>query len=92
MPAAKQHQELTAAMLEAFKNESQKLVQTMIRENFFDLLSRVDGIVESWKTRALTLIGKITVVNSLVNTLFVHKLLALPTPPPPPPENFFCSI
>ena len=29
----------------------------------------------------MTLIGKITIVNTLVNTLFIHKLSALPSPP-----------
>ena len=52
----------------------------MHKANFDDLLQRVDTILSSWLHRSLTLVGKIVVVNNLVNSLFVHKLLALPSP------------
>ena len=50
-------------------------------ENFVDTLEKVDNILSSWINRDLTLMGKIVVVNSLINTIFIHKLLALPSPP-----------
>ena len=56
-------------------------IQTTYRENYTKLLEKADSIINSWENRSLTPIGKITVVNSLINTLFAHKLLALPTPP-----------
>ena len=51
-------------------------------ENYFATLDRVKSILESWGHRNLTIIGKITVINHLVNLLFTHKFLALPSPPP----------
>ena len=57
----------------------------MYSENFLDLLDKAQDILESWQNRNQTLMGKITVVNSLVNSLFTHKLLSLPTPP----DSFF---
>ena len=52
----------------------------MIKENFHSMFKKIDKILASWSTRNLTVIGKICVVNSLVNSLFVHKLIALPDP------------
>ena len=49
--------------------------------NFAPLLIKSENILFNWSHRNLTLFGKISVINSLVNTLFIHKLLALPTPP-----------
>ena len=54
-------------------------------ENFEKMLPKVDEIIEAWKYRSLTLLGKITVINSLINTLFIHKFLALASPK----ESFF---
>ena len=54
-------------------------------ENFYKLLEKVDKILSSWIHRDLSLMGKIVVINSLINTLFIHKYLALPTPP----DDFF---
>ena len=48
--------------------------------NFTDMLSKIASILEVWKNRRLTLKGKITIINSLVNSLMIHKFLALPTP------------
>ena len=53
----------------------------MYQENFIKTLSKAQGILENWQNRDLTLIGKITIINSLVNTLFVHLFLVLPSPP-----------
>ena len=52
----------------------------MHQENFQKLLDKAKDVFEAWQYRQLTPIGKIRVVNDLVNTLFIHKLLALPTP------------
>ena len=53
----------------------------MYSDNFLDLLENVEDILETWKHCALTLFGKIVVIKNLVNTLFIHKLLALLSPP-----------
>ena len=52
----------------------------MDKENFEDLLYKAEKIMKSWIKRNLTIIGKITVVNTLINSLFIHKLTVLPTP------------
>ena len=54
--------------------------QDMYHENFMDLLNKADGIMSSWSKRPSTPMGRIVIINSLVNSLFIHKLTALPTP------------
>ena len=54
----------------------------MYQENYFAMLEKVRNILGSWHYRDLTLLGKITIVNTLIVPLFIHKFLALPTPPP----------
>ena len=60
-------------------------IMVVFHENYFQNEEKVDGILNTWSNRNLTLMGKIVVVNSLVNSLFTHKFVALPTPP----EKFF---
>ena len=50
-------------------------------ENFVRVLDKVQNILEQWSSRNLSILGKIVIVNTLINTLFIHKLLCLPTPP-----------
>lgn len=45
----------------------------MYHDNFIEML-------DSWSARTQTIMGKIIVINSLINTLFIHKFLALPSP------------
>ena len=52
-----------------------------ISKNFYEVLDEVKTRAESWKNRNLTVLGKVTVVNSLLQSLFLHKLMSLPTPP-----------
>ena len=53
----------------------------MYIDNFVDTLDKVKDIIDSWSNRRLSLNGKIVVINTLINTLFIHKFLALPAPP-----------
>ena len=48
--------------------------------NFGKAINKGKEILQSWSKNKLTLIGKITVINCLVNSLFSHLFLALPTP------------
>ena len=48
--------------------------------NYEKLMDKVDEILGKWKQHILTLISKIVIVNTLINSLFVHKLTALPSP------------
>ena len=56
-------------------------IKLMYERNFLDTLQKAQDILESWEHRKPSLLGRITIVNTLVTTLFVHKLLTLPTPP-----------
>ena len=49
-------------------------------ENYISILEKAQNILHKWKIRALTLIGKITVVNALVQSLFLHRMMSLPSP------------
>ena len=51
-------------------------------DNFLDILDKIENTLGDWQKRSLTLIGKITIINTLINTLLYHKLIALPDPPP----------
>ena len=53
--------------------------------NFMDKFKKIETILDLWKTRNLTLIGKITIINSLVASQFNFQLATLPTPS----EHFF---
>ena len=56
-------------------------VKMMYTENYLNLLNKVEDILETWSKRKLTVYGKVEVINTLINSLFVHKLMALSTPP-----------
>lgn len=49
------------------------------------MLDKIEGILMSWQTRGLTKIGKVQVINSLINSLFIYKFQCLPNPK----EDFF---
>ena len=55
-------------------------IGTIHKENFDVVLKKVDEIITRWKGRKLTLMGKVMVINHLINSLMIHKLIALPTP------------
>jgi hypothetical protein len=46
-----------------------------------DILTKCEKLIKTWSKRNLTLIGKITVIKSLVLSKFVHLFIALPNPP-----------
>ena len=53
--------------------------------NFLNLLDTIRQICDTWSNRTLDLFGKVTVINTLIVPLFIHKFMALPSPP----ESFF---
>ena len=55
--------------------------QSILTSNYEDIVDRVRAIVNSWKERDLSLLGKIMVLNSLVSSLFVYKMNVLPSLP-----------
>ena len=54
--------------------------QHMIRENYKELLNSIKQKLNPWSTRSLTLMGKVVVVNSLIMSLTVHKILCVGSP------------
>ena len=48
----------------------------------------IEGILNAWKGRSLSLIGKVLVINALVASLFVYKMTVLPTIP----DRIVCEI
>ena len=46
-------------------------------ENYNELLDKSKGILELWKGRQLSLHGKVLIINSLVASLFVHRMYVM---------------
>ena len=49
--------------------------------NYKPILDKVRSILNSWSNRGLSLCGKILIVNQLIASLFVYKIMVLPTIP-----------
>ena len=49
-----------------------------LRLNYEPIVTKVKNLLEVWRMRNLTLIGKIQVLNSLITSLFVYKMSVLP--------------
>ena len=49
--------------------------------NYAPVLQKVQGILNTWKKRDLSLIGKVTIINSMIASLLVHKMMVLETIP-----------
>ena len=53
----------------------------LVEKNYQDLVAKTRETLNSWQNRNLTLIGKVQVVNTLVASLFVYRMMVLPTIP-----------
>ena len=49
--------------------------------NLDDVMKKVKNMINIWSKRKLTLIGRVTVIKSLMLSKFAYLLLALPNPP-----------
>ena len=49
----------------------------MMERNYLPLLEKSKAILQSWSSRGLSLIGKITIINTLIVSLFVYKMTTL---------------
>ena len=56
-------------------------IENAIALNKEPILGKVEAILNTWKHRALTLIGKIEIVNSLIASLLVYRCSVLPQLP-----------
>ena len=51
----------------------------ILPRNYDPILKKASCVLSQWKSRSLSLIGKITVINTLVASLCIHKMLVLPS-------------
>ena len=52
--------------------------EELIKENFDPLITRAENVMNTWALRGLSLMGKITIINTLVASLFVYRLAVIP--------------
>ena len=62
--------------------------ENVIKLNYGKIMSKVKSILQKWTKRNLSLIGKVLIINTLIASLFVHKMQVLPSLP----ETFFTNI
>ena len=55
--------------------------EDIVIKNYDQLLKKTDNVLNAWYNRSLSLIGKVQVVNTLVASLYVYKMMVLPTIP-----------
>ena len=55
--------------------------QTTLKLNYEAIENKVNAILQDWTHRNSTIIGKIQIVNSLVTSLFVYRMMVLPRMP-----------
>ena len=53
--------------------------ENIVEKNFENLIGKTKKILYSWRNRGLSLLGKIQVVNTLIASLFVYKMMVLPS-------------
>ena len=53
----------------------------LVQKNYRDICNKVKCTLNTWYNRDLSLIGKVQVVNALVASLFVYKMMVLPIIP-----------
>ena len=55
--------------------------EDIIEKNYLGIINKVKTTLNAWHNRGLSLMGKMQVVNTLVASLFVYKMMVLPTIP-----------
>ena len=53
----------------------------LMETNYQDIMCKVGRIIRQWESRNLSLLGKISVVNTLIASLFVYRMSVLPAIP-----------
>lgn len=57
-----------------------KNIKHLANENYENRLEKIDKILLPWKGKALSLYGKVTLINTLIVSQFVHLFMSLPSP------------
>ena len=55
--------------------------EQIVEKNYTSILEKAKRTLNTWHNRNLSLLGKVQVVNTLVASLFVHKMMVLPQIP-----------
>ena len=55
--------------------------EDVTERNYKDLLPKIKATLSAWSSRGLSLIGKIQIINSFIGSLFVYKMMVLPSLP-----------
>ena len=55
--------------------------EDLVHKNYAGIANKSKNILNSWQNRGLSLIGKVQVVNTLVASQFVYKMMVLPQIP-----------
>ena len=53
----------------------------MVEINYNNVMKSVKASIQHWSKRNLTVLGRITLVKSLITPKFSHLVLAIPSPP-----------
>ena len=56
-------------------------VEDLMDRNYTPIVDKISAIIKRWANRTLSLFGKISVVNTLIASLVVYKMMVLPTIP-----------
>ena len=83
------HSHATMYSLDQFKWSNQDISvlgvtiahEDIVEKNYNNIVEKTQNILNSWQHRGLSLLGKIQVVNTLVASLFVYKMMVLPRIP-----------
>ena len=52
-----------------------------LKQNYDGYIDTIKGILQGWKWMKLSLFGKIVIINTLIRSLFVYKMMVLPAIP-----------
>ena len=55
--------------------------EDILEKNYENMVEKVRKILNSWQNRGLSLLGKVQVINTLVASQFVYKMMVLPNMP-----------
>ena len=55
--------------------------ENILEKNYTGIVEKAKKVLNSWCNRSLTLLGKVQVVNTLISSLFVYKMMVLPQLP-----------
>ena len=55
--------------------------QTALKNNYNLLCKKSAAILKKWNKRNLTILGKVNIVNTLISSLFIYKMMVLPKIP-----------